>query len=365
MGTNRKILICCFSLFAACAMGASKRAPKRAPQSEPIAAPPPVLTTSGHFEAGIAGSFGGSATPGLQWLVDNFELHHGYAISPATSVTLIHGFAANNVSALKATGRAQDSASFFSPVSISTSPATATTAPGGLTYHAREAYITHRFSENFAVTMGLFRNVFGLENLIDRYQLPTYYHSRAHGLWQAMGWNYNLGVKLDIAGFEMTFFQALDSSGRNRPSLALRYKRELTSGDWSLTPVFSIYAGKFFVGPKDIGVSAGLMAKRKNLFGNFEAVFGQRSSIPAGTLVSRDWSIVAEPGLILPAVTLSVKGELTSNMFPIGLTDLNLGIAVTKTFDKFRARLLYSHINLRGSLGSHANELRLLFGAEW
>lgn len=366
MERTARQLVCVLCVAAATAVAAPKRAPKPSPPPEATPAPAPAqLTTTGHFEAGIAGSFGGSATRGLQWLVDNFELHHGYSISPTTRATLIHGFAANNVSALRATGRAQDSSSFFSPVTLSTVAATATTAAGGLTYEVREAYLSHQFSEKFTLSMGLFRNPFGLENLIDRYQLPTYYYSRAYGVWQGLGWNYNLGAKFDFFGVEATFFQSLDSSGANRPSFAFRYKFEKKGEDWSLVPVASVYLGKLFVGPKDVGFSAGVMAKKKLWFANFEWVFGQRSSIPAGTLVSRDWSAILETGFELPAVTLSAKGELTDNRFPTGATDINLGVAVTKTFDRLRAKLLYSHVNLRGNLGSHANELRLLFGVDW
>ena len=317
-----KTLLAILLLGCLSAEAAPKRAPRRVPQTEPPAVPTSaLLTTTGHFEAGIAGTFGGSATRGLQWLLDNFELHHGYAISPVTQVVVIHGIAANNGSALRATGGAQDSASFFSPVAISTTPATATSAAGGATYHVREAYISHQFSGDFAVTTGLFRNLFGLENLIDRYQLPTYYHSRAHGVWQSMGWNYNFGVKFDVYGLETSFFQALDSSGANRPSFAFRYKFERKGADWSIKPVASLYMGKFFKGPKDLGLSAGLMLKKKSFFANLEAVAGRRITIPAGTLSSRDWSLVAEPGLELPAATLSAKIELTSNMTPIGATD--------------------------------------------
>lgn len=358
-----KVAVFCLFLSAAAAASAP---PKRGPQSDlAVAAEPVGLTLNGHFEGGIAGSFGGSAVRGLQWLVDNFELQNGYAVSEKTKVTVIHGFAANNASALRATGRAQDSSAYFSPASISTVPATTTTAAGGLTYTVREAYLWHRFTEKFSLTTGLFRNPFGMENFVDRYDLPTYYYSRAYGVWQGYGWNYNLGVKVDVAGFEAALFQALDSSGANRPSLAFRYHVELKQKDGSLTPVLSIYTGKYFVGPKDLGFSAGLMMRKKSFFTNFEAVYGQRKSIPGGATVGQDWSVILEPGVEVGTVTLSAKGELTSNTAASTRNDVNLGVAVSKSFDNMRVRALYSHTNLRGNLGSHANELRLLFGARW
>jgi len=358
----RSLLVCLFACLTASA------APKSAASialAVPAKEPASSFTTNGHFEGGIAGSFGGSATRGLQWLVDDFELHNGYSVSDSTKLTVIHGFAANNVSALRATGRAQDSSSFFSPAAISTSAATATTAAGGLTYHVREAYLAHRFSPKFQLSAGLIRNVFGLENLVDRYQIATYYYSRAYSLWQSLGWNYTVGAKFELAGLELTFFQALDGTGANRPSLAARYKIEIKKGDWSLTPVLSVYAGKFFKGPKDLGVSAGLLWRRQNLFFNFEGVFGQRLVLADGSLSSRDWSLILEPGAELGFATLSVKGELSQNRFPVGATDFNAGVAVAKTFDRWRAKLLYAHNNLKGDLGVHANELRLLFGTEW
>ena len=204
-----------------------------------------------------------------------------------------------------------------------------------------------------------------MENLVDRYEIPTYYYSRAYSLWQSFGWNYTVGAKFEIAGLELTFFQALDITGANRPSLAARYKLEIKKNESTFTPVFSVYTGKFLKGPKDLGISGGFMWKRKNLLVNFEAVFGQTLAIPDGALTTRDLAFILEPGIELPFATFSVKAELANNRFPVGSSEVNLGVAITKNVEKWRTKLLYAHNNLMGNLGVHANELRLLFGTEF
>ncbi len=346
-----KFLICLLSLVAV----ATARADHKAGHAGG------GFTMNGNIEAGVATSFGGSSTKGFQWLVDNVEMKNGYTISDKTKVKLNHSFAANNGTALTATGRGQDSRSFYSGVNVG--------AAGGLMYSIREAYIQHQCSDKVTTTVGLFRNVFGMENMWDRYDMPNYYYSRAYGVWQGNGWNYNLGVKFDLYGVEATVFQSANSTtdARTTPGLALRYKFDVAGGDWTLTPVFSAYFGKWFGAPKDMGFSGGAMWKMGTLWTNLEFEFGQTKSIPAGAALAKDWSLIVEPGFDLGVANLSAKWELTSNTAGAGAatSDMNVSVAISKTYDKMRAKLLYAHNNLGGKFTGHANEVRVLFGTDW
>lgn len=324
------------------------------------------FSMSGNFEAGLATSFGGSATKGFDWLVDNVEMKNGYTISDKTKVSVTHGFSAfnsaNAAAATQATGRAQDSRNFFSPATIAA-------AGLGMSYSVREAYITHQCTDKITTSVGLFKNVFGMENMWDRFDMANYYYSRAYRVWQANGWNYNLGMKWNLYGLEATLFQSIASAAdiRTTPGVALRYKFDVAGGDWTLTPVLSAYFGKFFGAPKDIGFSGGAMWKMGTLWTNLEFEYGQTKSIPAGATLAKDWSIIVEPGFDLGVANVSAKWEFTSNTVgaAAGVTDMNISAAITKSYDKMRTRLAYIHNNLGGKLGVHSNEVRLLFGAEW
>ncbi len=343
-----KFLVCMLSLVAV----ATARADHKAGHTG-------GFSMTGNFTGGLATSFGGGGTHGFDWLVDNVEMKNGYTISDKTKVHVNHGFSADNGTRV-ATGRAQDSRNFYSGVTI---------AAGGLNYQVREAYVQHQCADKVTTSVGLFRNVFGMENMWDRYDMANYYYSRAYGVWQANGWNYNLGIKWDIYGLEAALFQSTNGGGdtRSTPGLAFRYKFDVAGGDWTLTPVLSAYLGKWFGSPKDIAFSGGAMWKMGTLWTNLEFEYGMTKSIPAGTTTAKDWSLIVEPGFDLGVANLSAKWELTSNTAgaAAAVSDMNISVAISKSYDKMNTKLLYAHNNLGGKLGAHNNEVRLLFGAEW
>jgi hypothetical protein len=339
-----KFLVCLFSLVAVATAHADHKPGHTG-----------GFSMSGSLEGGLSVGFGGSAAGGVDWLVDNVEMQNGYTISDKTKVTVNHGFSAMSATPTGSAGHAQDSVRFFSPATI---------AAGGLAYEVREAYVTHQCADKFTTSVGMFRNIFGMENMWDRYDMANYYYSRAYQTWQGLGWNYNLGVKFDIHGLEATLFQSANSATdtRTTPGVAARYKFDISGGDWTLTPVVSAYFGRWYGAPKDIGFSAGAMWKMGTLWANLEFEYGQQKTT-ANVTSSKDWSIIAEPGFDLGFASLSAKWEFTSNT--AGTTDMNLSAGLTKSYDKLRTRLLYTHNNLGGKLGAHANEVRMLFGAEW
>ncbi len=320
------------------------------------------LSMGGNFEAGFATSFGGATKSGFDWLVDNVEFKNGYTISDKTKVTVNHGFSAMGTTTTPvATGRGQDSRNFYSPAQIGA-------AGIGMVYQVREAYVTHQCADKVTTSVGLFKNVFGMENMWDRYDMANYYYSRAYGVWQGNGWNYNYGMKWDVHGIEAALFQSTNGGGdtRSTPGLALRYKFDVAGGDWTLTPVLSAYLGKWYGAPKDIGFSGGAMWKMGTLWTNLEFEFGQTKTL-AGVATAKDWSLIVEPGFDLGIANLSAKWEMTSNTAGAGagVSDMNLSVAISKSYDKMRTKLLYAHNNLGGKLGGHANEVRLMFGADW
>lgn len=351
-----KFLVCMLSLVAV----ATARADHKAGHSGG------GFTMSGNIEGGLATAFGGSSTKGFRWIIDNVEMKNGYTVSDKTKVHIAHGFAVNNGAgntasfAAGAAAGSQDSRSYYGAT---------IGAAAGLMYNVREAYVTHQCADKITTTVGLFRNVFGMENMWDRFDMHTYYYSRAYGVWQANGWNYNLGMKWDIYGLEATLFQSANTTPdtRTTPGIALRYKFDVAGGDWTLTPVISAYLGKWFGAPKDIGFSGGAMWKMGTLWSNLEFEYGQTKSTATGLAVAKDWSLIVEPGFDLGVANVSAKWELTSNTAAAGAatSDMNVSLAVSKAYDKMRAKLLYTHANLGGKLGGHANEIRLLFGAEW
>lgn len=345
-----KYLVCVLSLFVVAAARADHKADHKGP-----------LSMGGSFEGGLATSFGGATTKGSEWLVDNVEMKNGYTVSDKTKVTVIHGFTANNGVATGQTSRGADSRGFFNPMAMIGGAV-------GLLYGVREAYVTHQCAEKFNTSVGMFRNVFGFENQWDRYDMATYYYSRAYGVWQGNGWNYNLGVKFNIHGLDATVFQSVNGGGdtRSTPGVALRYKFDVSGGDWTLTPVLSAYFGKFFGAPKDMAFSGGATWKMGALWTNASFEWGQAKPTAGGT-GPKDWSIVVEPGFDLGVANFSAKWEFTENTTAAGAktNDMNLGVALTKSYDKMRTRILYAHNNLGGKFTGHANEIRLLFGAEW
>ena len=141
----------------------------------------------------------------------------------------------------------------------------------------------------------------------------------------------------------------------------------MAGGDWTLTPVLSAYLGKWYGAPKDIGFSGGAMWKMGTLWTNFEFEYGQTKNVATGLANAKDWSLIVEPGFDLGVANLSAKWEMTSNTAGAGagVSDMNVSVAISKSYDKMRTKLLYAHNNLGGKLGGHANEVRLMFGADW
>jgi hypothetical protein len=365
-----------------------------------------AVTFNGSFEGGYALDW--KSTPSAHddnWLVDYINIGTNVDLSDSTKLVFLNSFSVG-------TGRGlQFQADGLAPQSVNGAVQTnnvgayntrnyysgATILANRLAISNLGAYLDQKLLDGFHVQVGHVRNIFGMESMTDRFNMPTYYFSNTYSLTtygggifnsgangsnspgtsglNAYGWEYDTGVKLIASDpFPGTLEVAvLDGSGGNNnpplsPAVTARYAYAIKTGDMSFTPVISGYFGKWYGGPKDLGLSAGVNMKMGMLFANVE--FLSASSYQDVGLDSnqKSWSIYAEPGVDMGMFALSLKGEFNTQgqASNSAVSDFNIGAAISHTYSNtYRIRIAYEHTGLAGNIGNHVNDIRLLVGTQF
>jgi hypothetical protein len=358
-----------------------------------------AVTFNGSFEGGYALDW--KSQPSMHddnWLVDYLNVGTNVDISDATKLVFLNSFSVdtNRTLQFRADG-AVSSAGNVGAFNTKNYYSGATVLSGRLAISNLGAYLDQKLVDGFHVQVGHVRNIFGMESMTDRFNMPTYYFSNTYSLTtygggifnsgangsnspgtsgvNAYGWEYDTGVKLIASDpFPGTLAIAvLDGSGGNNnpplsPAVAIHYDYAFKAGDFSITPVISGYFGKWYGGPKDLGLSAGGNVKMGMFFVNAE--FLSASSYQDVGLDSnqKSWSIYAEPGVDMGMFALSVKGEFNtqSQASNSAVSDFNIGAALSHTYSNtYRIRIAYNHSGLAGNIGNHVNDLRILVGTQF
>jgi len=254
------------------------------------------------------------------------------------------------------------------------------------------AYLDHTCAEGMHTWIGFFGTPFGMESMVDRADMPTYYYSSFFkNNYVGMGINYDLGVKLALTDIIPGTLEVAVMDGRSysgtgpnhlSPALALRYSMESKSGDMSFTPVLSAYLGHWAGFAKTLGLSAGVMAKMGALWANAEFLYGSDQTNITGVAgtdgTNNRWSVYVEPGFDLGMANVSLKAEMTNFANNGGGTsgtiasesDYNLGAAISHTYEgDYTVKLACAMTNLNGKDTAngpdHNNDVRLLFSTKW
>lgn len=315
--------------------------------------------TSGSFAGGLGYSWTTGGSSGSNFFVDGLHLKNRFEVSPKLSVVLHNAFAVNSAN----TGPAAfNESTYFS---------TATISGGNLVFSNLAAYIQHECSKTLTWAFGHMRTGLGMESMMDRNDMMSYYYSYGYAKANTVNMNYDLGLKFTINDVLPGALEVAVVDGRAGRTgmygwgLAARWHADFKSGnDTVITPVVSTVLENWRGGPRDIGITAGAMTKFSSFKLNAEWFF-----IQTGT--SKDWHIMAEPGFDLGMFDISVKynfiNQGTTATGGASTTDHMLGAAISKTYDdKYTAKLAYNHYNLGGKLaGGHVNDIRLVFSTKW
>lgn len=337
---------------------------------------------SGDVNTGFAYTWqplgGGATNNDTQFIVDNATVKLEANLSDSTKVVFTNAISLLSAETLGAGGWF-NSNNFYSQYKI-------TSGDGRFVMSNLDAYVEHKFAEGFRLSFGNMKTPYGLESMVDRWDVPTYYYSYIRYITNQYGWNYDTGLKLTFSDVIPGKIEFSIVDGRSNgadiwsPAGVLRYSYEYKNGDFSFTPEVSTYLGKWSGGPQDVGISAGAWLKMAQYFANFEF---QYTSYGVDTIAQnaqlKYWEAMLEPGIDLGGiVTVSVKGELVNQTIGAGSanTDLNVGAALTHDYNngEFRVRLAYMHggflnkfIQPAATADGQApvNDIRLMFGTKF
>jgi len=320
------------------------------------------LTFSGSAEAGYAYTWDSTpSTKNSQWLVDSAVMNMTATLSDSTSVVI-----SNAVSVVPVTTNALsggiNSANYFSRFQFTNN---------GFTLANNAAYIDHKLADGVHLWAGNFRVPFGMESTWARYDMHTYYYSMAFATAQGANWLYDVGVKLAVSDVIPGTLEVAVVDGRQNgatdssPAQAVKYGIEIKGGDMSITPTVSAYLGRWIGGPKDLGFTVGANWKMGTIWTNVEWLYLSQDNAGVKT---KNMSIYVEPGFDFGVANFSLKGEWYNQDPGAGTStsDFNIGAALSHEYEGgYRIKLAYAHGGIKGDLGGHVNDIRLLLGAKF
>jgi len=338
---------------------------------------------SGAVEGGLVYGMQKNANKGLGWLLDQASMTHRWDVSDKVKVVVTNAMAFTPKSDANTFN---NTVGFLSPL--------ARLSAGEFTLLNQEAYLEHKCSEGIHMSFGHMRKSFGMEGMTDRYNSWTYFYSTAHGMAQAMGWNYDLGFKWTFSDFlpgklevglfrgnsvnNTSFTSTRTTKGDNSVATAIRWAGEFGSGDMSFTPALSLYLDRWAGSPADMGFGVGTGIKAGMIKANIEWLYWSTKIDPNGSAATNKasgWSVYVEPAVDLGMFDASLKWEMASNDVFAGTStsDMNLGVAITKNYsDKLRARLMWNMFGMSdkfvygfGGPNVSYNEFRLMVGTSW
>ena len=316
-----------------------------------------------------------------QFLVDNLSWKITFPVSDKTSVFLHNAFAltGGNTAAIAVAGSGvtpiagQGTSTYGAGFNTSAYYSAATSHIGRFYFTNLAGYIQHKCSENVTTWFGHFRMPFGMETLTERFSMPTYYFTDTFNTAHAYGWEYDLGAKMAISNLGPGTLEFAVADGRFTdryyPASALRYMFENKVGTGSITPVASVFTGRWGSGPGDVGFSAGAASKFGKLAANVEFLYASQNLTFATDARTKAWSFYLEPTYTVDGIgDLSMKAEYSSQTVATApaVTDINLGLGVTHSYgDGLRVRATYAHRGLKGDRTNHINDFRILVGTQW
>ncbi len=348
------------------------------------------IQVNGSAEAGLSYSFqpddGTGATKETQMAVDDVTMNLTADVSEKTKVVVTNSFAVS-AGTRRALTAGYPTTAFAEAFNSNNYYSAAILAAGRLAFANNGAYISHKCTDGIHAWVGHFKTPFGMESLTHRYDQHSYYYSTAYNAANAMNWNYDTGINvnfkdvfpgtLDAAIIDGRDHPATAASGvaqsgnHSTPGLVVRYAYDYNAGDWTLTPVASVYASTFIGGPKNFGYTAGLMWKMGTIWANAEWVQTGYNIATGADGKAKIRSVYIEPGIDLGMVNLSVKADFNQTKTidtgaDTSTNDWELGAALSKTFEGgYRMRILYNHANFSKKAGRAGNDIRILFGTKW
>ncbi len=346
---------------------------------------PPAM--SGSIEGGFGYSVTAGATRGSQMFVDQLHLKHHFDVSDKTKVDFHNVFSLNGPNA--GPGGYQNGASFFSG---------ATLTGGGFAMSNFQATLSHEWAKGVSTVFGHMPTPFGMEGMWDRVDMWNYFYSAGYQTAQAMGWNYDYGLKLQLKDVVPGTLEFMVNDGRRNGGAttilaklspvvpaaavgaigavpandfqlgaALRWHNEIKTGDLTIMPVLSAYLSQFS-GTKDYGINGGAVVKSGTFWVNGELYYFGLAQTNTALEAVKVLTVNVEPGIDLGVVDLSLKYNYYNvSVNPAaGVSDHALGGAIGKTYDdKYNVKVAYMHTNLSGKVGAHVNDFRLLMSAKW
>jgi hypothetical protein len=301
-----------------------------------------------------------SSTSATQFLVDDITLNKAYEASDKVKLVFNNSFALIGADTTGVT--TTNSFNYWSRFRITTPVA------GTIVGFANSAaYIEHKCMEGMTWSFGHRINPFGMESMMSRYNMPTFFYSGTYLYSVTNNFLYDLGVQMHLHNLIPGDLEVAVTEGRGNgnlqvPQITARYHLTIDSGGTSFTPVLSGFWGNASAATTNIGFSGGLMAKISSLLLNAEFLYTK-----LGTAANANWSLYVEPGIDLGMLLASVKWQLESSATATA-TDMHIGAALTKNFsDKLRARLLYQLASLSKVINTAGptHEFRLQFGTSW
>jgi hypothetical protein len=338
---------------------------------------------SGNVNTGFAYTWqplgaGAGTNQDTQFIVDNATVKLEANISDTTKLVFTNAISLLSAETLTAEGY-YNSNDYYSQYKI-------TSGDGRFVMSNLDAYVEHKFSDGFKLAFGNMKTPWGLESMVDRWDVPSYYYSYVYFATMQFGWDYDTGLKLTLSDVIPGKIELSIVDGRANstdiwsPAGVIRYSIDYKNGDFSITPEVSAYLGKWSGGPDNLGISAGAWIKYAQYFANLEF---QYTSMATDTYVPNSqvkiWEAMLEPGVELGGIaTVSAKVEVVNQTIPGGSanTDMNIGGAITHDYNngEFRIRLAYEHGGLlnkfimpaaSASGQAPVNDLRLLFGTKF
>lgn len=321
----------------------------------------------GSFEGGYSYDWTGGSRYDSNWQVDYLNLNMTANVSENTKVVLNNGFAFTSKSG-SAAGFGLGQRNYWNRT------VTVGLGTNGIVLGNTAAYIDHKCMDGLHTWVGNFAVPFGMESMVDRFDVPTYYIS---GAYTAIGryWGYqDLGVKFAltdiIPGTLEVALQEGDNVRQFGPLLALRYQYDMKSGDMAFSPTVSAVFNTWRGGPKDMGFTVGTGMKSGAFLLNAEFLYGSQAIDPTLDPKNKVLSVYAEPGFDLGFATLTSKLEWGSFDNGAGSnSDFNVGAAISHTYaGGYRVRLAYQHQGLSGNGsigGNHLNDIRLFVGTKF
>lgn len=337
------------------------------------------FTMSGTFEGGYALSW--TKTPASitsdQVLVDHLGLKTHVDVSDKVKIVINKGIAIRSGSPSQGLNNAFNTTAYYSPVLV----ATAGGVGGFLTFAVNSAYLEHRCHEKVTTWVGHFKVPFGMESMWERYDMHTYYYSGTHTVAQGYGWFYDTGAKIALNDVLPGTMELAVVDGRNSgqvysPAAAWRWYHQLKMGDGTITPVLSVYAGKWRGEPSDLGFSGGLMWKSSgSVWANAEFMYTSNEPSPTAGTKNKYWGIFVEPGAEFGGINVSAKAEYNNMALGAAAStnDWNVGLALSHDYsDKLRVKLAYQHLGINGNFtplmgvaATHINDVRILLATKW